>query len=66
MPEGSNIPTEIIHVQTRSVSCDGGDGAYGHPKVFLKIAADLPEQQILCPYCSRLFILEPGAGHEAH
>jgi uncharacterized Zn-finger protein len=66
MPEGSNTPTEIIRVKTRSVSCDGGNGAYGHPKVYLKISPDLPEQQIMCPYCSRLFVLEAGAGHEAH
>ncbi len=66
MPEGSNTPTEIIHVKTRSVSCDGGNGAYGHPKVFLRISPDLAEQQIMCPYCSRLFVLEAGAGHEAH
>jgi len=66
MPEGSRPPTEIIHVKTRAVSCDGGDGAYGHPKVYLRIAQDLPEQQIMCPYCSRLFILEAGAGPEAH
>jgi uncharacterized Zn-finger protein len=65
MPEGSKTPLEIIHTQSRSVSCDGGDGAYGHPKVYLRISPDLPEQQIMCPYCSRLFVLE-GAGSEAH
>lgn len=66
MPEGFKTPTEIIHVKTRSVACDGGDGAYGHPKIYLRIAPSLPEQQIMCPYCSRLFVLEPGAGHEEH
>jgi uncharacterized Zn-finger protein len=65
MPEGSKTPTEIVNTQTRSVSCDGGDGAYGHPKVYLRISPDLPEQQIVCPYCSRLFVLEISGG-DAH
>jgi uncharacterized Zn-finger protein len=52
-------PTEIIHVDTRTVACDGGDGALGHPRVFLRI----PGEQVMCPYCSRLYVLNPGAGH---
>jgi uncharacterized Zn-finger protein len=66
MPDGaappsnpSASPTEIIHVDTRTVACDGGDGALGHPRVFLRIA----DQQVMCPYCSRLYILNPGADH---
>ncbi len=63
MPDGTqNTPTEIVHVKTRSVSCDGGNGAYGHPKVYLKITGE----QITCPYCSRLFILEAGAVDHSH
>jgi uncharacterized Zn-finger protein len=52
-------PTEIIHVDSRTVACDGGDGNLGHPRVFLRIPAD----QVMCPYCSRLYILNPGADH---
>ncbi len=63
MPDGAdNNPTEITHVKTRIIACDGGDGPYGHPKVYLRITAS----QITCPYCSRLFILEPGATDSAH
>jgi uncharacterized Zn-finger protein len=58
----TKTPTETIHVKTNAVSCDGGDGAYGHPKVYLRIR----ETQIMCPYCSRLFVLESGAEGEAH
>jgi uncharacterized Zn-finger protein len=65
MPEGSKSPTEIISTRSRTVACDGGDGAYGHPKVFLRISPDLPEAQIMCPYCSRLFVLE-GSGSDTH
>jgi uncharacterized Zn-finger protein len=52
-------PTEIIHVDARTVACDGGDGALGHPRVFLRI----PDKQVMCPYCSRLYVLNPGADH---
>jgi len=35
MPDGSATPapTEIIHVNDRTIACDGGDGALGHPRV---------------------------------
>ncbi|HEY1857053.1 zinc-finger domain-containing protein [Acidocella sp.] len=59
-------PTEIIHVKTSAVSCDGGNGAYGHPRVYLKIPDTQITRQIMCPYCSKLFVLEPGATDSAH
>ncbi len=61
MPDGAAIPTptEIIHVDERVVACDGGGGALGHPRVFLRIE----DQSVMCPYCSRLFLLNEGAGH---
>jgi uncharacterized Zn-finger protein len=63
MPDGAAIltPTEIIHVDDRVVACDGGGGALGHPRVFLRIE----DQSVLCPYCSRLYLLNEGAGHAA-
>jgi uncharacterized Zn-finger protein len=42
------------------VACDGGDGALGHPRVFLRIV----ETEVMCPYCSRLYVLNAGAGHD--
>ena len=61
MPDGAVIPTpsEIIHVDDRVVACDGGGGALGHPRVFLRIE----DQSVMCPYCSRLFLLNEGAGY---
>jgi uncharacterized Zn-finger protein len=53
-------PIEIIHVDSRTVACDGGEGALGHPRVYLRI----PGQEVMCPYCSRLYILNAGA-HDA-
>ena len=52
-------PTETIYVDSRTVACDGGNGALGHPRVFLRI----PGEQVMCPYCSRLYVLNPGADH---
>jgi uncharacterized Zn-finger protein len=58
-------PTEIIHVDEQVVACDGGDSALGHPRVFLHIE----DQSVMCPYCSRLYVLVPrseqgtGGGH---
>ena len=60
MPDGATpTPTEILHVDERTVACDGGGGALGHPRVFLRIA----EREVMCPYCSRLYVLDEGAGH---
>ena len=66
MPDGNATPTaplvtEVIHVDDRTVACDGGDGALGHPRVFLRI----PGTEVLCPYCSRLYVLNEGAEHGA-
>lgn len=51
-------PTEIIVVEERVVACDGGRGALGHPRVWLRI----PGREVICPYCSRLYVLAEGAG----
>jgi uncharacterized Zn-finger protein len=65
MPEGTAkpapariTPVETIHVDDRTVACDGGGGVLGHPRVFLRIA----QTEVMCPYCSRLYVLNPGAG----
>ena len=60
MPDGvaTPTPTETIQVDERVVACDGGVGALGHPRVWLRIV----DREIMCPYCSRLFVLKDGAG----
>jgi len=62
MPDGTDqpTPTEIIPVASRTVACDGGNTALGHPRVFLHIEGD----RVMCPYCSRLYVLSAGAGHD--
>ena len=51
-------PPEILHVESETVSCDGGGGALGHPRVFLNMEG---RGQIDCPYCGRRFVLKQGA-----
>jgi uncharacterized Zn-finger protein len=64
MPSGTDqalapTPTEIIHVDDPVVACDGGNSALGHPRVWLRIVG----HQVMCPYCSRLYVLNEGASH---
>ena len=51
-------PPEITEVSERRVACDGGEGALGHPKVYLEMG---DENFIDCPYCDRKFVLRAGA-----
>ena len=43
---------EPIRVETTTIDCDGGP--LGHPKVYLKLG---PEGEVVCPYCSRRYVL---------
>ena len=45
--------TEGVHA-TR-VACDGGDGALGHPRVWLTIPDD--KGWVECGYCDKRFVL---------
>ena len=52
---------EIEEVTQTRISCDGGEGALGHPRVYLTIG---PEGFVECPYCDKRFVLKAGArGH---
>lgn len=50
-----------IEAHDRSVACDGGDGPLGHPRVWLRIE----DREVICPYCSRHYVLAEGAGEGA-
>jgi uncharacterized Zn-finger protein len=58
MPHGRE-PPETIVVDRRVVACDGGDGALGHPRVYLNMG---DADRVDCPYCGRRYTLAPGAG----
>jgi uncharacterized Zn-finger protein len=48
---------EAIYCDLSKVSCDGDDGALGHPRVYLQMDA---LGQVECPYCDRLYIKAGG------
>ena len=58
-PPGAPAPAETIHIDGTVVACDGGGGPLGHPRVFLPLVAG----EATCPYCSRHYVLNEGAGH---
>jgi uncharacterized Zn-finger protein len=45
---------EIKIVDSHRIACDGGEGALGHPRVWLMIP---PEQGFVeCPYCDAKYV----------
>ena len=60
----SNTPAfDTVTVSTGAVACDGDVAAgLGHPRVYLDLTA---HGEIVCPYCSRTYVLAAGAkvGH---
>jgi len=54
-------PPEVIVVHEHRVSCDGGGGALGHPRVYMEMGdSDFVE----CGYCDRRFVLAAHAHDE--
>lgn len=53
-------PTETIYVTDPVVACDGGK--LGHPTVYLNLS---PKGEIVCPYCSRRYVLRAKRGEAA-
>jgi uncharacterized Zn-finger protein len=56
-------PPEVFEVESARISCDGGNGALGHPRVWLTINKD---GYVDCGYCDRRYVLKAGAGHHGH
>lgn len=56
-------PPETVVVDQQDVSCDGGGGVLGHPRVYLTLERG---GRVECPYCDRLFVLETGAATGGH
>jgi len=54
------MPDQNIQiVSSLTTSCDGAGDSSGHPKVYIKL--DEQTHQGTCPYCSRIFKLDPNA-----
>jgi len=51
--------SDIVIVTTTTVACEGSADHGGHPRVFLKLDGETHEAE--CPYCSRVFQLDPNA-----
>ena len=47
-----NSPLEILRVNSKKVSCDGGSGSSNHPLVYLNMGKN---DYVICPYCSKSF-----------
>lgn len=46
-------------VEKTRIACDGGEGALGHPRVWLQIPED--KGWVECPYCDCKFVLADHA-----
>ena len=49
---------EVKNVETTRVACDGGEGALGHPRVWLQISDETG--WVECPYCDARYVLKDG------
>lgn len=47
---------ETVIVDSERVACDGGEGALGHPRVWLMIPAETGFVE--CPYCDKRMVLK--------
>ena len=63
---GGNEPREVVGeapetqvVMTWRVSCDGGEGALGHPRVWIQIPEEIGWAE--CGYCDKRFVHETAA-----
>jgi len=56
-------PPQIVEVDSDVVSCDGGGGALGHPKVWLNLGED---GVVDCPYCDCRFVLRSRVAAPSH
>ncbi|MCI2394174.1 zinc-finger domain-containing protein [Aliiroseovarius sediminis] len=64
----THTPPETKIVDSFKVSCDGGEGALGHPRVYLLIPAE--DGWVECPYCDCKYVHKDfadklGGGHAA-
>lgn len=55
----NDVGAERIFIGVKEFNCMGARAPYDHPHVFLDMGQD---GQILCPYCSTLFVYDPRLG----
>ena len=54
--------TEVV--TTWKVACDGGEGALGHPRVWLTSPSDTG--WVECGYCDKRFVIDRDHAHDDH
>jgi|LauGreSBDMM110SN_4_FD.fasta_scaffold43346_2 uncharacterized Zn-finger protein len=58
-----NSPVEILHVNSKKVSCQGersgGVAISGHPLIYLDMGK---KDHVTCPYCSKYFTINKKTG----
>lgn len=55
----NDLGVEKIFIGVQEFKCMGARPPHDHPHVFLDMGAD---SQILCPYCSTLYVHDPRLG----
>ena len=64
-PAPSNAASQdVAMVTTWKVACDGGEGALGHPRVWLTIPDDTGFVE--CGYCDKRFVIDRDHAHDDH
>ena len=62
MPAPAAPETEIVRAW--KVCCDGGEGALGHPRVWLVIPHDTGFVE--CGYCDKKYVIDREHAHDDH
>lgn len=57
----NDVGAEKIFVGVKELQCMGARPPFDHPHIFLDMGAD---SQILCPYCSTLYVYDPRLGSD--
>lgn len=66
MPKSApdQINSDTLTVTTWKVACDGGEGALGHPRVWLSL--DQSTGEVTCSYCDKIFRIDPAHAQGDH
>jgi uncharacterized Zn-finger protein len=57
----NDIGVEKIHIGVKEFQCMGAKPPNDHPHIYLDMGSD---DQIVCPYCSTLYMHDPNLGPE--
>lgn len=56
-----NSSFEVLHVNTKKVSCEGVKGPSSHPLIYLNMGN---KNHVICPYCSKYFTINKDTPKE--